>query len=135
MQATRARHIGIHALALFLALGIAAANAATVTSDKADYAPEEIVILSGSGFAPSTTYAIPVIRPDGSIVKGDGTFTPGWDTMTSSGSGSFTYLYQLDGIIGTYQVRVYPSPWSGNLGQVPLATTTFTDVAGVVDFR
>ena len=135
MKNNRARRIGIHMLVLFVALGVARVDAASVTTDKADYQPEEIVIVSGSGFAPATPYDIPIIRPDGTIVRGDGTFTPGWDTMTSSGSGSFTYLYQLDGIIGTYQVRVYPSPWSGDLAQVPLASTTFTDVAGVVDFR
>jgi hypothetical protein len=113
----------------------ARAQAASVTTDKADYAPGETVTISGSGFAAATAYAVPVIRPDGTIVRGDGSFTPGWDTVVTDGAGAFTYLYQLDGIIGTYQVRVYPAPWSGSLAETPLAATTFTDVAGVVDFR
>ena len=81
----------------------------------------------GGGFAPNTLYDIPVVRPDGSIVKGDGSFTCGWDTVQSDGSGAFIYLYQLDGIVGTYEVRVYPSPWDGNLAESPIATVTFTD--------
>src|SRR5262249_16924223 len=68
-----------------------------------------------------------VIRPDGSIVKGDGSFTPGWDKVLSNASGSFTYLYKLDGIAGTYQVRVYLWPWSGDRAETPVASTTFMD--------
>ncbi|HUS82702.1 MAG TPA: hypothetical protein VM013_05545, partial [Dehalococcoidia bacterium] len=67
------------------------------------------------------------IRPDGTIVKGDGTFTPGWDTVRSNAAGAFTYLYQLDGIPGLYEARVYASPWDGNLSTSPIASTTFTD--------
>jgi len=101
--------------------------APTLTVAQGDYSPEEIVAVLGGGFAPNTLYDIPVVRPDGSIVKGDGSFTCGWDTVQSDGSGGFIYLYQLDGIVGTYEVRVYPSPWDGNLAESPIATVTFTD--------
>jgi hypothetical protein len=111
--------------ALFVVRGSTAAP--VVTTDKADYYSGETVTVTGVGFAPSTTYDVPIIRPDGSIVHGDGSFTPGWDSVTSDGSGAFTYLYQLNGIFGTYEVRVYNSPWSGNLTDSPLATVTFTD--------
>jgi len=33
----------------------------------------------------------------------------------------------LDGLPGTYEVRVYPSDWGGNLSEDPVTTTTFTD--------
>lgn len=82
------------------------AQAAPVLStDKDDYAPEEMVTITGGGFAPNTLYDIPVTRPDGSIVTGDGSFSCGWDAVQSDASGAFTYSYQLDGIVGTYEVR------------------------------
>jgi len=98
-----------------------------ITTDKDDYLSNEIVTITGGGFAPDTDYAVPVIRPDGTIVKGDGTLTPGWDTRRADGVGAFTYLYQLDGIPGTYEARVYASPWDGNRSATPLARTTFHD--------
>src|SRR5262245_51939407 len=102
-----------------------------VTTDQADYSPEQIVTVSGNGFAPSASYDVVVIRPDGSIVKGDGSFRSGWDTVQSNLLGNFTYLYQLDGIMGTSEVRVYPTPWSGDLSAPALAGMTFTDAAKV----
>jgi hypothetical protein len=107
---------------------ISSASAApTVTTDKADYFFFETVTISGGGFAPNTFYDIPVIRPDGSIIKGDGSLTAGWDKEKTDASGNFTYLYQLDAMAGIYEVRVYPSPWGGNLADSPLASVTFTD--------
>jgi len=107
--------------------------APTLTTDKNDYFSSEIATITGGGFAPDTLYDIPVIRPNGSIVKGDGSYLPGWDTVQSDGSGGFTYLYQLDGIQGTYEVRAYPSPWNGDLGETSLATVFFTDAN--IDFN
>jgi hypothetical protein len=77
-----------------------------------------------------TTYAIPVKRPDGSVVKGDSTFTPGWDTTTTDASGHLTHSYQLDDLQGVYVARVYPASWKGDWTQTPLASATFTDPAG-----
>jgi hypothetical protein len=104
-----------------------------LTSNQADYAPEETAVISGVNIAPSTSLDIPIIRPDNSIVKGDGSFAEGWDTVTSSATGAFTYDYHLDGIIGTYTVRVYPSGWSGDRTLSPVAAMTFTDMR--TDFR
>jgi len=102
--------------------------APTLTTDKAEYFSGETVIITGGGFTHDTLYDIPVIRPDGTIVKSGGSCTsPCWDTVLTDGSGGFEYSYELDGIPGTYRVRVYLSPWSGNLSQTPVATTTFTD--------
>src|SRR3990172_11409025 len=117
----------IAALILALLLITSSHAAPTVTTDKADYYSSEIVTITGSGFAPNSNYDVPVIRPNGSIVKGNGSFAAGWDTVTSDAAGNFTYFYILDGIQGTYEVRVYLSPWFGNRTEAPLASTTFTD--------
>jgi len=101
--------------------------APTLTTDKGDYFADETVIITGGGFAHDTLYYIPVIRPDGSTVTGDGSNTSGWDSVQSNVSGGFTYSYQLDGLPGTYEVRAYPSDWDGNLSQTPVATVAFTD--------
>jgi len=99
-----------------------------ISTDKQDYEPDEIVTIIGSGFDPYAVLDIPVIRPDDTIVKGDGSFEPGWDTVVADELGEFTYYYVLNGIYGTYTVEVYPSPWGGpESGESPLATTTFTD--------
>jgi hypothetical protein len=103
----------------------------SITTDKADYAPTETVLISGSGFEANTNYYIPVIRPDGTIVLGDGTFTPGYDSINSDTDGAFLYEYILDGVFGLYEVRVYDSVWDGDLDQEPIASTTFTDAAKV----
>jgi hypothetical protein len=101
--------------------------APTLTTDKGDYFSDETVIITGGGFAPDTRYDIPVIRPDGSIVTGDGSNDEGWESVQSKPSGDFTYSYKLDGIPGKYVVRAYLWPWSGDLSETPIATVEFTD--------
>jgi hypothetical protein len=96
-----------------------------ITPDKSDYFSQETVTISGSGFAPTTRYDIPIIRPDGTIVKSNG--TAGWDFVDSLADGSFTYTYQLDGIPGYYEARVYAFPWDGNRSTSPIASTRFHD--------
>ncbi len=97
----RATFVAIFVALLAAILVVSNSSAAPVlTTDKEDYYSNEIVPVTGNGFAPNTTYDIPIIRPDGSIVLGDGSFIPGWDSITSDGSGDFVYLYQLDGIFG-----------------------------------
>ena len=116
------------ALALVAPAAVAAVDPGpTLTTDKADYMPGETVHIAGTGFVPGVAYDIPVIRPDGSIVKGDGSFLPGWDTVSAGLEGSFTYDYILNGIVGLYEVRAYLSPWSGDTSEPPIAGVTFTD--------
>ena len=107
-------------------------GAPTLTTDKPDYLSGEIAHISGGGYAPSQ-YALPVLRPDGSIVKGDGSFTLGWDIVTADAEGNLAYDYRLDGIFGGYEARVYPADWSGDWGQAPIASTTFTDANANLD--
>ncbi len=124
-------------LILFLMSALQLASEAltnpTVTTDKDDYHPEELVTITAHGLDPNTTYDIPVIRPNGSIVFGDGSFLPGWDSARTDGDGNLTYLYQLDGILGTYDVRVYASPWSGIRALAPITSTTFMDATFDID--
>ena len=129
--------IAILSLAMlgFSSLSHAQAPVATLFTDKPDYRPEEMVTITGSGFLPNTRYALPVIRPDGSIVKGDGRFTAGWDVVTSDESGVLLYCYWLDGVLGTYEVRAYPASWDGDRTQTPVAVVTFTDCVPQADLQ
>ena len=91
--------------------------APTLTTDQDDYSSEDTVEITGGGFVADTYYDIVVIRPDGYD----------WERVQSDWLGGFTYLYQLDGIPGTYQVRAYLWPWSEDLSETPIATVEFTD--------
>ncbi len=117
-------------LATTLCLLVTQVNAQTtpqVVTDKPDYLPNETVIITGSGFIPGE-YAVPVKRPNDDIVIWTGTtFESGWGNVSVTTDGTFTYNYVLDGILGTYTVRVYPKSWMGNWDDTPLAFTTFTD--------
>ena len=101
--------------------GCVALGTEQVATDRADYAPGETVHVTGSGYAASCIVRVEVTRPDGSVVKGDGSFTPGVDEVVTTAGGTFSYLYRLNGIEGLYRIRVLGE------GDVVLATTTFTD--------
>ncbi len=98
----------------------------TIQTDMPDYAPEETVHMSGTGYAPSCDVVVQVTRPNGSVVKGDGSFEPGSDTVTTDADGNLTYDYILDGIEGEYLVEVLGA------GGAVLATHTFTDAVSAV---
>ena len=69
-----------------------------------------------------------VTRPDGSVVKGDGSFEPGSDTVTTDFLGNLTYDYQLQSVPaveGTYLVDVL------GLGDAVLAHTEFEDAVTI----
>ena len=104
--------------------------ATTLVTEKPDYAPGELVTVTGSGFTPNTQYALPVKRPDGSIVVINPVtheIVEGWAVVSADGSGGFVYEYQLNGIPGQYEARAYPHPWGGNWDDAPVASVTFTD--------
>lgn len=92
-----------------------------VCTDQTDYYPTMTVHIAGFSFASDSSYLIKVTRPDGSVVTGDGTFTPGSDSVTADSNGNFQYDYILDGITGLYTVEILDS--NNNV----LATHTFTD--------
>jgi hypothetical protein len=83
-----------------------------VDTDKEDYQPNETVIITGCALEAyeGQNLTLSVTRPDGVV---DAT------TVTVS-SGGFTYNYLLNGITGTYTVKVMD-------GGTLLASETFTD--------
>jgi LPXTG-motif cell wall-anchored protein len=131
----------LHALFLAIALlvptltsGIIGATAAlppTLATDKPHYLPGETVHITGSGYDAGASYAVPVRRPDSSIIKGDGSFTPGWDVVVADAGGNIDYSYELDGIAGLYEARTYAHPFSGNWALAPLSSVKFTDALNV----
>src|SRR2546428_6796116 len=82
----------------------------TLSTDKSDYAPEQIVTVYGAGFISDANVAVAVARPDNT--------TNSWN-VTSDAAGAFVTTYQLDGIQGNY--TVVATDGTGT------ATTTFTD--------
>ena len=93
----------------------------SIATDKADYAPGATVHMTGAGYGRSCLVKVEVTRPDGSIVKGDGSFEPGVDEVSTTARGRLAYDYVLNGIEGLYRVRVLGA------GNTVLARTTFTD--------
>lgn len=90
-------------------------------TDKLDYSPSEVAIITGNNFTPNKTYSLTVSSTD----------DPATSTtvdVTTDGSGSFTYNYQLDGNYRpNYSVEVKD-------GEQVVATTTFTDSETVVTY-
>lgn len=91
-----------------------------ISTDKPDYAPNELVKINGENFSPLINLTIKVTRPDGSVVVGDGSFTPGSDQVATNEEGKFEYYYQLNGIEGEYLAEAI---FEGTV----LATAVFTD--------
>ena len=133
----RSRRLWLAVIATLAAMGAipAGANATpTLTTGKADYHPGEVVDIYGVGFDADETYAMPVKRPDGSIVLIDPTTHmvipgQGWDFATADEFGNFFHDYQLNGIKGEYEVRAYPQDWNGDWSQEPVASVKFLDNA------
>ncbi|MBN2331110.1 MAG: hypothetical protein JXC85_04810 [Candidatus Aenigmarchaeota archaeon] len=97
--------------ALALCLLVATASAAEVSTDKGDYAPGDVVLISGSGFAENAPLAVTITVPDG---EDDVLYAETDDT------GAITNLeYDLDGVCGTYTLTATDGANE--------ASTTFTD--------
>ena len=100
----------IVALALSVGTRLLLDTSPSVSSNKSHYTPGEAVVLAGHGLAANSSLEVVVERPNGSVVLGDGSETPGWDAVSSDADGDFTYSYVLDdqsSITGEYVVRVY----------------------------
>ncbi|MDD5415869.1 MAG: hypothetical protein PHE48_02575 [Candidatus Daviesbacteria bacterium] len=90
-------------------------TSASLTTDKPDYAPTEMVIISGTDFLPNTTYTLRIASSDPPPVDFQA-------EVTTNDKGTFIYSYQLDGNYRpNYLVEAKDS--SGNI----VATVTFTD--------
>jgi len=96
-------------------------SSATLVTDKADYAPTDTVVITGTDFNPGEDYALAVISQDEPPVYFE-------TEVKTNRSGAFIYAYQLDGIYRpNYLVEVK------DLTGVILATTTFTDASAWPD--
>src|SRR5918992_3731445 len=70
-------------------------GAETVTTDKPRYPTEALVQVSGAGYAPGCDVIVRVVRPDGSVVTGDGSETIGSDVVATRADGTLAYDYRL----------------------------------------
>ncbi|MHA2298373.1 MAG: SdrD B-like domain-containing protein, partial [Candidatus Hodarchaeales archaeon] len=96
---------------------IAEEATAEIWTDKDDYSPGEIVTVFGSGFNPDSSIEVNVTRPNDDVDTG---------STVSNSTGHFVYYYDLNGILGLYNVTATDG--------VNSASTTFTDAAVQVDW-
>lgn len=90
------------------------AGSATLTTNKADYAPTDTAIITGAGFKPHVSYAL-------TVSSNDPPATSTTAQVQADAAGTIYYAYQLDGTYRpNYSVIV-------KLGSTVVATTTFTD--------
>lgn len=95
--------------------GVNPDGSAKLTTDKADYAPTDAAIITGTGFNQNTTYEL-------TVSSADNPATSTTVTITTGPAGNFVYAYQLDGTYRpNYQVFVL------NEKTDIVATITFTD--------
>lgn len=88
-------------------------GSATLITDKADYAPTDTALITGSGFLPNKEYTIEITSTTGNFLFSD--------KVTSDESGGLFYTYQLD---GTYRPDYKVEVKDGNL---IISSVTFTD--------
>jgi hypothetical protein len=90
-------------------------GSATLATDKADYAPTDTALITGSNLLPDTAYTL-------TISSNDKPSTSTTVNVTSDDKGIFAYAYQLD---GNYRPN-YKAELKDSDGIV-VATTSFTD--------
>lgn len=96
-------------------------GSATLTTDKADYAPTDTALISGTGYNAGQTYTLIITSSDVPAVN----FST---AVTADSDGTIIYAYQLDGNYRpNYQVAI--KDVSGTV----LATTSFTDANVATD--
>jgi hypothetical protein len=90
-------------------------GSATLTTDKADYAPTDAVVVSGTGFTAGETYTLIITSQDPPAVTHEA-------QVTADANGDILYTYQLD---GNYRPN-YKIVLTNTSGDT-VASTTFTD--------
>ena len=96
-------------------------TSATLTTDKLDYFPDDVVIITGKDFKPDTTYTLIITSDDPPPVHFE-------DEVKSNEEGGFIYAYQLDGIERlNYKVEAKDN------SQETVASVTFTDTDANID--
>lgn len=92
-----------------------------ITTDKPDYSPTSMVLVTGTGFTANKTYTIEISSTDQPPITST-------DDVTSDPQGAFIYSYQLDGNYRpNYKIEIK------NEGVV-IASTTFTDADFIRNF-
>ncbi|MFC1710506.1 hypothetical protein ACFL0F_02515, partial [Patescibacteria group bacterium] len=93
----------------------------SVGTDKDDYAPTEVVTITGSAFPVNSDLMIRVTWPDGLIRNSEGEVNLN-DSVTTDENGSFIFFYDLrgEGQDGEYLAEIL-------IGTAVLASVTFTD--------
>ncbi|MFL5896122.1 MAG: hypothetical protein ACJ76Z_13560, partial [Thermoleophilaceae bacterium] len=101
----------------------------SVATDQPAYPNFGDVQIAGSGYGAGCQVIVEVVRPDGSVVTGDGSGASGSDVVATDANGDFTYAYKLSNVDGTYIVNVVGD------ANVVLATTTFEDALRLDELR
>jgi hypothetical protein len=104
--------------ALFMFSPLAYAQAATLTTDQADYAPGSLATIFGSSFAVLEEVVMTIV---GVSTDGSTATDASWN-VSADDAGSFTTTYQLP----DFYVPLYMLAANSTTGEV-LAETTFTD--------
>lgn len=92
-------------------------------TDKADYSPTEVVLISGYGFAPNTTYSLKISSQDEPAVTYEA-------QIATDKDGAFTASYQLD---GNYRPNYLTELYDQN--GIVVASVTFTDTDYQPDYK
>jgi len=106
---------------------LAATGYESISSDQPEYMPGDTATISGVGFEPNHVIEVQVIRADGSVVTGDGTETPGSDTVTTDSTGHFEYAYLLAGGDRSVYNGILTANAIDSGAGATIATTTFID--------
>lgn len=94
--------------------GVNLDGSAKLSTDKADYAPTDTVIISGSDFIPKISYTLIITSSDEPPVRFE-------TSVTTDDQGSFILAYQLDGKPRiNYKIEAIRN-------EIVIAQTTFTD--------
>ncbi len=107
-----------------LVMAVNAVSAASIWTDKDDYAPESIVYISGEGFKSNSELSVDLTRPDGTVQSCDSSSCH-WrflsnKTILTDENGEFSnYPYKLNGVYGEYSLEISDGE--------NVASTTFTD--------
>ncbi|MBI5192611.1 MAG: DUF4215 domain-containing protein [Nitrospirae bacterium] len=130
----RLLRLGIFFVFLLLSLFVSSQVVLSATgnefiwTDEPNYLKGDTAHIYGVGFTPYTPVLIKITRPDSSVVTGNGTETPGSDTIITNVDGNFAYTYYVDHILveGVYTIEAIdtiPNP------DVILASNSFLDTA------
>ncbi len=101
--------------------GVYPDGSAKLSTDKADYAPTDVVIISGSDFTAGAAYTVIISSSNEPAVHFE-------TTLTANENGTFIYAYQLDGIYRpNYAIIAY------NQNTDIIDSITFTDGPNTID--